>query len=47
LCGIYISGILKRKMLKRKFYDPYIEVVKKFNQHKVKYVVIGVAGINY
>jgi len=34
-------------MLKRKFYDPYIEVVKKFNQHKVKYVVIGVAGINY
>jgi hypothetical protein len=47
LCGIYISGVLKRKMLKRKFYDPYIEVVKKFNQHKVKYVVIGVAGINY
>ena len=39
--------MLKRRMLKRKFYDPYLEVIKKFNQHKVRYVVIGVAGINY
>ncbi|MCS7150793.1 MAG: hypothetical protein NZ928_00180 [Endomicrobia bacterium] len=31
----------------KKFYDPYIEVIRKFNSKKVKYVVIGVAGINY
>ncbi len=27
--------------------DPYLEIIRKFNQEKIFYIVIGVSGINY
>ena len=32
---------------KRKIYDPYVELLDKFNKAGVDYVVIGMSGINY
>lgn len=34
-------------MAKRRPYDPYAEVLAEFNREAVKYVVIGMSGINY
>lgn len=34
-------------MTKRKMYDPYEELLDKFNRDGVEYVVIGMSGINY
>lgn len=34
-------------MRKRKIYDPYAELLGMFNKGHVKYVVIGMSGINY
>ena len=34
-------------MATKKIYDPYIEVLDKFNKHGVDYVIIGMSGINY
>ena len=34
-------------MAAKKIYDPYIEVLDKFNKNSVDYVVIGMSGINY
>lgn len=34
-------------MVKRKVYDPYAELIDRFNQSGVKYVVVGMSGINY
>ena len=33
--------------MKRKFYDPYTELLDLFNRNNVKYVVVGMSGINY
>jgi len=32
---------------KKKFHDPYAEILGKFNHGGIKYVVIGMSGINY
>lgn len=38
----------KQKAMKRKhFDDPYVAVVDQFNQNGVRYVVVGLSGINY
>lgn len=34
-------------MKKKKFYDPYAELLNKFNQKGIKYVIVGMSGINY
>lgn len=34
-------------MARKKFYDPYAELIDKFNRKGVKYVVVGMSGINY
>ena len=34
-------------MVVKKIYDPYIEVLDKFNKNSVDYVIIGMSGINY
>ncbi len=34
-------------MARKKIYDPYSELIGRFNQEAVKYVVVGMAGINY
>jgi hypothetical protein len=34
-------------MARKKIYDPYSELIDRFNKEAVKYVVIGMAGINY
>jgi len=34
-------------MTKKEFTDPYSELIDKFNKKGVKYVVIGMSGINY
>jgi len=34
-------------MAKKSFLDPYAELVDKFNHRGVKYVVVGMSGINY
>ncbi len=34
-------------MAGKKFYDPYIEALDRFNRDGVGYVVIGMSGINY
>jgi len=33
--------------MKKKMYDPYSELVNKFNRGGVKYVIVGMSGINY
>jgi len=33
--------------MKKKTYDPYSELMDKFNRGSVKYVVVGMSGINY
>ena len=34
-------------MSPRRFYDPYRAVIRQFNRRGVRYVVVGMAGINY
>ena len=34
-------------MKRKKFYDPYTEALGKFNLKRVRYIVIGMSGINY
>lgn len=34
-------------MTRKKFYDPYAEILAGFNKKGVNYVVIGMSGINY
>src|SRR3989338_8599894 len=34
-------------MAKKSFLDPYAELIDKFNHRGVKYVVVGMSGINY
>lgn len=34
-------------MVTKRIYDPYIELLDKFNKHRVDYVIIGMSGINY
>lgn len=34
-------------MKKRKILDPYVQLLNRFNQESVKYVVVGMSGINY
>jgi predicted nucleotidyltransferase len=34
-------------MAKKKFYDPYAELIDRFNRKGVSYVVVGMSGINY
>jgi len=34
-------------MTRKKIYDPYAEVLDKFNRESIDYVVIGMSGINY
>ena len=33
--------------MKRRYRDPYIRVLENFNQKGIRYVVVGMAGINY
>lgn len=34
-------------MTRKKFYDPYAELIDKFNRGGVRYIVVGMSGINY
>jgi len=34
-------------MKKKKMFDPYAQLLDRFNQEGVKYVVVGMSGINY
>jgi predicted nucleotidyltransferase len=34
-------------MRKRKIHDPYTDILSRFNRNGVKYVIVGMAGINY
>jgi len=33
--------------MKKRTYDPYSELVNKFNRDGIKYVIVGMSGINY
>jgi competence protein ComGF len=32
---------------KKEFYDPYVELIDRFNRQGISYVVVGMSGINY
>lgn len=34
-------------MAKKKYHDPYVELLGVFNRYGIKYVVVGMSGINY
>lgn len=34
-------------MRKKKIYDPYAEILEDFNKRGIRYVVVGMSGINY
>ena len=34
-------------MARKKFYDPYVEILDEFNRKGINYVVVGMSGINY
>jgi predicted nucleotidyltransferase len=34
-------------MAKKRIYDPYAEAIDRFNRKGVRYVIVGMAGINY
>lgn len=34
-------------MTTKKIYDPYVEILDKFNKNNIDYIIIGMSGINY